>query len=639
MKGWCVMTATVCIVAPDRSLAEMAEAVVAKLGGEVEVLCGSLSEGLRHARAAVERGAGIIISRGGTGDLIERNLDVPIIYLETSAYDVIRSVSRAVAVSHKIGIVGFHNLIQSYEKTISLIESTFGATIVTLDIEDIQDIGAAIIGLREDGTEVIIGGNRVVTECEKLEMPSVLIETIEETIVDTIAKAENYLELRLKEKQQVELLNSILDFAYNGILAVDQKGLITVFNPVIQSLTGRTSKEAMGRPVDDIVENTRMQQVIRNGLPELGDLQRIGTKSIVTNRVPIIVDGEVMGAVATFQEVESLQQMEANVRRKLQSKGHTARFTFEDIKGKSPALVSTVEKARLFARTDSTVLILGESGTGKELFAQSIHNESTSSHQPFVAVNCAALPENLLESELFGYVEGAFTGAKRGGKAGLFELAHHGTIFLDEISEMNPNLQARLLRVLQEREVTRLGADYVIPLNVRVIAASNRDLYKFVMDGMFREDLYYRLCVLALAIPPLRERREDIRDIASFFVEKKSREMGLSCAISEEAMVSLIGYDWPGNVRQLENVIERCVVLSRGGEIRRNIVEDALDARVNESIPEKNTPSGAGDLQKLETETILRILAEVGGNKKLAAERLGISTTTLWRRLKNLEKK
>ena len=636
------MSGRVCIVAPDRSLADMAAKVAGRYGGEVEVLCGSLSEGLRLARGAVERGAGIIISRGGTGDLIERNLDVPVVYLETSGYDVIRSVSRAVTASHNIGIVGFHYLIRSYEKAISLIESTFDASIVTMDIDGVSDIGAVLGDLRESGVEVVIGGTTVVTECGRLGIPSVLIETIEETLVDTIAQARNYLELRLKEKQQVELLNSIIDFAYDGILAIDREGLITVFNPVIQSLTGRTAKEAMGQPVDEIVENTRMSQVIRSGAAELGDIQRIGTKTIVTNRIPIRVDGEVLGVVATFQEVESLQKMEANVRRKLQSKGHTARFTFEDIRGRSPALISTIEKARLFARTDSTVLILGESGTGKELFAQSIHNESVRSHEPFVAVNCAALPENLLESELFGYVEGAFTGAKRGGKVGLFELAHHGTVFLDEISEMNPNLQARLLRVLQEREVTRLGADYVIPLDVRVIAASNRDLYRFVNDGMFREDLYYRLCVLALTIPPLRERREDISDIVSFFAEKKSRDLGLeACRVSDEAMEMFLVYEWPGNVRQLENVIERCVVLGRGGEIGRGIVKDALDVRGNEPAPVRAPgPENGdiGDLRRLETGAILRVLEEAGGNRKLAAERLGISTTTLWRRLKSIEK-
>ncbi len=224
-----------------------------------------------------------------------------------------------------------------------------------------------------------------------------------------------------------------------------------------------------------------------------GELQQIGSTSIVTNRVPIVVDGEVMGVVATFQDVEKFQRMEASVRKKLRAKGHVAKFRFEDIIGTSQAIMNAIGTAKLYARVNSTLLLLGESGTGKELFAQSIHNSSERRDNPFVAVNCAALPGSLLESELFGYVEGAFTGARKGGSPGLFEMAHTGTIFLDEISEMQPNLQALLLRVLQEKEVTRIGGDSVIPVDVRIIAATNRDLYAMVEKGLFREDLYYRL--------------------------------------------------------------------------------------------------------------------------------------------------
>ncbi len=290
------------------------------------------------------------------------------------------------------------------------------------------------------------------------------------------------------------------------------------------------------------------------------------------------------------------------------------------------------------------MLILGETGTGKELFAQSIHNESLRADKPFVAVNCAALPENLLESELFGYVEGAFTGARKGGKIGLFELAHSGTIFLDEISEMSPNLQARFLRVLQEKEVVRLGDDRIIPIDVRVIAATNRDLYKQVEEGNFREDLFYRLCVLRLDIPPLRQRKDDLYELVSYFLYEKSKSLNRKIkGISNESIAKIVLYDWPGNVRQLENFLERCVVLCAGDVIDIDVIDEAIigiPTYINETEnKEKEVQSvNKGVLRHIENEMIKNVLEETNGNKSLAAEKLGISVTTLWRRLKNIEK-
>ncbi len=297
----------------------------------------------------------------------------------------------------------------------------------------------------------------------------------------------------------------------------------------------------------------------------------------------------------------------------------------------------------MYAEVDSTVLIMGETGTGKELFAQSIHNYSLRADKPFVAVNCAALPENLLESELFGYVEGAFTGARKGGKTGLFELAHGGTVFLDEISEMTPNLQARFLRVLQEKEVVRIGDDKIIPVDVRVIAATNRDLYEYVDEGKFREDLFYRLCVLRLDIPPLRERKDDIYELVLFFLELKSKTLNKKTPkLSQNIIEKLVNYDWPGNVRQLENLIERCIVISNEKEINDEILSEALFITPSyKPIKDKNISESANNsidvLKNIENDTIKKVLQETNGNKKLAAEKLGISVTTLWRRLKKME--
>lgn len=639
------MTRKIVFVAPDKELVDKAKRVIAELDSKIKVYQGSLNEGLNLAEKAIEDGANLIISRGGTGNLIKDNLQIPVVNLETSAYDIINSVNEAMNYSNKIGIVGFENLILKYKKAKGIMQDIFDARIVTVVIKDNAkaNIDIKIRQLSDTGIRVFVGGQAVVSAARELGYNSVLIESGEEAIIEAINYAKNLLEVQTKEKEKAQILKSIIDFAYDGILGVDKDGLITVFNPVTEELVGIKAEDAIGKPVDDVVENTRMHQVLKMGKAELGEIQNIGEISVVTNRVPIIVENNILGVVATFQELGKVQKMERKIRKKLLYKGHIAKTKFDDIIGNSPPVLQAKEKARQYAEVDSTVLILGKTGTGKELFAQSIHNASKRHDKPFVAVNCAALPENLLESELFGYVEGAFTGARKGGKLGLFELAHEGTIFLDEISEMSTTLQARLLRVLQEKEVIRLGDDRIIPVDIRVIAATNRDLYSAVQKGKFREDLYYRLCVLKLVIPLLRERPEDIPVLINHFIEKKSRELGKNVTgISRDALNGLTNQDWPGNIRQLENVVERLVVLCKADVIDNQTVAEVMDEAPN--FPFKSQPGlhnetklDGGILENIEAEMIKKVLKETRGNRTLAAKKLGISVTTLWRRLKRIE--
>jgi PAS domain S-box-containing protein len=630
-------------IAPDEKLAARAKGIIADLDGEIAVYQGSMEEGLTLAKMAVENGANIIISRGRTGNLIKEKLDVPVVNLETSSFDIINTIDKAVGYSSDIGIIGFKNLISAYGRAKNILQKTFSAKIITALIEDAKEAPAKIEELYARGVGVFVGGYTVIDAVRKLGYRGVLIESGPETIIEAVNYAKNLLEVQLKEKAEAQILQSIIDFAYDGVLGVDKDGLITVFNPVIQRLTGVSADQAIGRHVERVVENTRMHEVLKTGEAELGEIQKIGDAYIVTNRVPIVVEGQVMGAVATFQELDKVQRMESKIRKKLLYKGHVAKANFADIIGSSKVMTQAKEKARQYAEVDSTVLIIGETGTGKELFAQSIHNASPRRDKPFVAVNCAALPESLLESELFGYVEGAFTGAKKKGKAGLFELAHEGTIFLDEISEMSPKLQARFLRVIQEKEVVRLGDDRVIPIDTRIIAATNRDLYSLVKRGEFREDLFYRLCVLELETPPLRERKEDIPALVMFFVADKGRRLGkIIKGVSQEAMDKLVTYSWPGNVRQLENIIERAVVLCSGREIGIDIINEVMRGspdfpRIEEGYTYRSEKTG-GLLRAIEADTIKRVLEETRWNRTLAAKKLGISVTTLWRRLKRLEK-
>lgn len=370
-------------------------------------------------------------------------------------------------------------------------------------------------------------------------------------------------------------------------------------------------------------------------------MQQLEDVLIATNRVPIKVGKEIVGAIATFQDVTEITEMEERIRRKTHAKGLNAKYSISDIVGTSQGIQNAKDRAMKFSQVNSNVLIVGETGTGKEIFAQSIHNLSKRRNGPFVAINCAALPENLLESELFGYVEGAFTGARKGGKPGLFELAHNGSIFLDEISELALGLQGRLLRVLQEQEIMRLGHDQVIPINVRVIAASNKDLKTLVNKGEFREDLMYRIDVLRLPIPALRERREDISQLVDHFIQKYSNKFDKFIdGITAEAKELLIRAEWQGNIRELENVCERLVVLSGASMISEkdivNIIEITEEQRFSHSI-HINTLDSPVRQTIDEKEQIICALERSHNNKAEAARLLGINRTTLWRKLKKYD--
>ena len=361
--------------------------------------------------------------------------------------------------------------------------------------------------------------------------------------------------------------------------------------------------------------------------------------------MPIVVNDNCTGVVFVIQDAVTIQKHEQEIRQQLHQRRLVATYTLTNIVGESAAVKKAVSEAKSFGQTNSTILVTGETGTGKELFAQSIHNISSRHKKPFVAINCAALPETLLDSELFGYEQGAFTGAQKEGKPGLFELAHTGTIFLDEVGELTPPLQARLLRVLQEKEVMRVGGRKIIPVDVRIIAATNRNLWNEVKAGNFREDLYYRLSVLELNIPPLRERKEDIPLLAKSIL-RKNMPMVDSLLI-EKIQLLARDYHWPGNIRELENILERFAVLSKGKpnkeEILGNVFWDSIKNKKNDIPGDDGSLSTLSVLsaielnskmKKIESNEIKRILEEVNGNKTAAARILGISRSTLWRKLK-----
>jgi len=437
-------------------------------------------------------------------------------------------------------------------------------------------------------------------------------------------------ELEVERNRLVGILNSITD----GVFTIDENWRITSWNRAAEEITGYRAEEVIGKACAEVLRGGRcgkgcpMQRTLETGKPSLSVEVEILHKS--GRLVPISVNtallydetGEVIGAVETFRDLSALRRLTKEVQE---------RYGFGNIVGKSKAMQSVYELLDLVAETDATVLILGESGTGKELVARAIHYNSPRKHGPFVAVNCAALTESLLESELFGHEKGAFTGAIRS-KPGRFELANGGTLFLDEIGEISPAVQVKLLRFLDQRTFERVGGTEPISVDVRIIAATNRDLWKEVKEGRFREDLFYRLNVVPIHLPPLRERKDDIPLLVEHFLEKLNTRLRRNVKrVSAEAMQCLLEYPWPGNVRELENAIEQALVRCRGDEIQ----PEHLPMQVCSQAMRQTLDLGSADLlDAAERQAILLALHESGGKRAEAARRLGISKVTLWRKMK-----
>ena len=402
-----------------------------------------------------------------------------------------------------------------------------------------------------------------------------------------------------------------------------------------------------GKHVTEVIENTKLHDIVKTGKTQIGEIQIIKGQQVIASRLPIIKDNKIIGAIGKviFKDITDFYDMskkiitmekEIKYYKDQLKKQKSAKYSFSNIIGESKSLMEVKNICQRAAMSDSNVLIMGESGTGKELFAHAIHNASDRASGPFVKINCAAIPSELLESELFGYEGGAFTGAKKEGKVGKFELANGGSIFLDEIGDMPLQMQVKLLRVLQEREIERIGSTKTRPINVRIISATNKNLEEEVKSGNFREDLYYRLNVMSVNIEPLRKRKDDIRPLAKALVKKLSSQMGVHVdSISEKAMAALEAYDWPGNIRELENVIERSINLLDSDRI---IKVSTLPVHITQSHKTHVYIAGSTlkeQLYDVEKSIILECLNENQGNKQKTANDLDMSRTSLYQKLKS----
>jgi len=625
------------ILSPHILLGVM-EKVLTQNNIEIEIIPVDENNFLEVARTQKANGKEIIISRGGMAKEIRKSIDITVVEITITGYDIFKALYQYNGKPKKIIVVENKDFTRGAE----YVGRIMGLNLECYTVDNYEEIPGRIREAANNRADVIISGGWLAsetTEIQELKERMIEFRTIEsgeESILEAIDKAFNVYEATIAERQKKEEYKAVFDCAMEGIIIIDNAGLIKAVNPAAEKMFGLNSELSINKPLIDVVRSYNTVQVLKEGKASRGKLEIIKDMNIVNNAIPVIVNGDINGVVSTFQEATKLQEIEQKVRYKLADKGLATKYGFEDIIGQSACIQETIDKARFYSQTEATVLITGETGTGKELFAHSIHNNSRRRNNAFVAINCSALPGNLLESELFGYVEGSFTGARKSGKSGLFELAHNGTIFLDEIGDLDIELQTRLLRVIQEREIRKIGDDRIIPVNIRIIAATNKDLIKEVERGAFRADLFFRLNVLSLHIPPLRARKEDIPLLAGYISRKNNFAESV---IDERIIKALSEYYWPGNIRELQNAVEKLNVIGMNRPLNDNDLKEVLEsgysmagggACVNDAFLH-------GSLEDIEMKVITQVLEEEGYNKTRTADRLKINRSTLNRKLQKSE--
>ena len=617
---------------------------------ELDIVVAHMEDAVQLARQYVHTDVDIIIARGTTARMLkEARIPIPVVEIPVADTEIIETIKLAQEKSKKqspvIGFIGLEDVIITIRSFLEILN----LKIYLYEVATTQDIKDKIKQAQEDGVDILIGGTLSCNLIQAAGLKSVLFKSSYTSVRKAYQMAKEMQFAVNLEKKKAEEQTTIFNSVSEAIISVDDKNSLSRLNKLAEQLFERDSNKIKGNHSSEILGAAQVnlvEKVLLSGEKIVGQIMEIRNKKYALNVIPIIVEKIITGAIITLQGITELQKIETAVRKGLYQKGNVAHYSFTDIKGISAEIQETINSARSFAKLHSNILIIGETGTGKELFAQSIHQESIRKDGPFVAVNCGAIPSNLVESELFGYVDGAFTGAKKGGKPGLFELAHGGTIFLDEISEMDLLGQVILLRALQERQIRRVGGDSIIPVDVRVIAACNTNLHAMVQQNKFRKDLYYRLSVLVVSVPALRHRQNDIAYLSNFFINYYNRQFGKNILLADDALQEFEQVNWDGNIRQLKNFCERLVALADKAIVDSIYVKKQLTNSFwgepapaeNEGLISQITESAPAMFMvnnKLVSYLQLKdLMIQYKGNRKIISEKLGISRTTLWKYLK-----
>jgi len=599
----------------------------------------------------LSRGAEVFFAHGATRHKIIQAIDQPVVDVSRTYLDLITALIEAQKHSNHIGLSCFGKLMDGIDILENLLNIKIHPFIFTNTTELVRGVEALV----DDGIHVVIGGGVSRRTIEAKGGTGIINVPRKSSVELAFEDARMIADVRRKEAASGERLRTILGMVDEGVVSVDNYGRLDNYNDRAEHILGIGLKQDIGQPLSRIGKKINLIDVITGGKPEIDVFKKVGSNNIFVSSLPIKIDGDTRGAVAILKDADNIQYMSRKLKESSYLKGFVARHTIADIKHKSYNMKQLLAKATRYAGTNAAILIHGETGTGKELLAQSIHNLKRRKNQPFVAINCTAIPENLLESELFGHEEGAFTGAKKGGRAGLFEMANGGTIFLDEIADITPAMQARLLRVIETKEVMRVGGDRYVPVNLHIISSTYKNLYSEVRAGHFRADLYYRLGVLKLHIPPLRDRVEDTPIIIQAWLKKRCKP-GYK-PLSQEMIEQLKHHQWQGNVRELTSFVESYLTLLNGSPADKQLFADLFQELMEqgggqpkpiEKIDIENTQTQLKDLsivpgnlkeklEKYEAAVIKQVLQECRFSKKKTAGHLGVSVNTLWRKMQQFE--
>lgn len=593
----------------------------------VEVLGpGSIAE---QGKKMIAKGVKAILARGGIfHELSDSITEIPIIRLDISANDILASLSEAKRYK-KIHIMLREPVVFEFEKNKSL----FNVDISCYKYESQEELKNYIDNLPYDPEMVILGGSITVSYAQKRGLNAIYIKLNPSSVLNTYNSIKFMLKKTRRENRELKLLESLISHIDDGVIVIDKGGRIIHFNRRSEVLLKKISSQMLNADIKKVLP--RIWKFVlkyrKTGISS-NEILRLEAGIISANISSIYVDEGESLEIITMKDVSKLQKLETSLRFKLNKKGLTAKYTFDDILTVEDSMLDLIERAKKCALTDNTILIYGQSGTGKELFAQSIHNYSGRHNYPFVAINCAALNESLLESELFGYEGGSFTGAKKEGKTGLFELAHGGTIFLDEINSMSPSMQSKILRVIEQKEVMRIGSDRVIPVNVRIICTSNENLLQKVKEGKFRMDLFFRINTLELQIPPLSERKKDILFLFRHFVASISGKDEISIHLDSDFKKLLLGHNWYGNIRELKNVATK-YVLFNGDNKSQEILPFANKSDNLENVVDEDMKIDLKEINKVVDDLVIESLLNKGLTKTDTAKALGISRTALFKKM------
>ncbi len=622
----------IAIIVPN-DLIETAYTAVKELKEDITILEGSMGKGVQLAHDLEDQGYEVIIARGGTEIMLSKTrIKIPTVNIPITPMDILKAMREANKFGNSVAILAFNNILPAVESY----EEIVGKKLEKYLVKDEKEVEEKIQQIQKRGIGIVVGGGIITRYAAQYNIKPIVIKTGKEVFISAIEEANRIAIAMRGEKERNEKFRAVVEYAQDGIISVDRKGIINIFNPTAEKLLNIQSDTVLERSIYKVFPKIMIDELWEKKSDESESIETIKGRKVLFTRMPVLVNGDILGDLIILQDIGRIQEKEEKIRREIVTSGHYARYTFKDIQGCSEAIQETIRIAKEYAKVDATVLIEGETGTGKEVIAQSIHNESERRDKPFVAVNCAALPESLLESELFGYAPGAFTGADRKGKRGFFELAHGGTLFLDEISEMNPSLQGRLLRVIQEKQVMRIGDNKLIPIDIRVIAASNKNLLSLINQGEFRGDLYYRLNILELTLSPLRHRHKDIPYYLDYFIANFTKRFKKPMLkLEPEVVTFLSGYHWPGNVRELRNFAERLVVMAKKDNITLEDI-DFLVSRISEFKAEKLDIDQESNMVVVskEKQKIKTALYTNDWNITKTAQELGMSRTTLWRKMK-----